>query len=99
MLTLQPKGVKTKYLKFFYWKIFSIHRQCQRRQWCTLNCEYLREFLNKFETAQRDTRAKLIQEKNLKSKILWYCPVNKCIFILSLYRGGMLSVTCELCLV
>jgi hypothetical protein len=32
-------------------KIFSLCHQCQRHRWCTLSCEYLREFSKKFETA------------------------------------------------
>jgi hypothetical protein len=39
--------------------------------WCTLSCEYLREFLKKFETAlvlQSGGLGKLIHVENLKSK-------------------------------
>jgi hypothetical protein len=32
--------------------IFFICHRCQRHRWCTLSCEYLYEFSNKFETAQ-----------------------------------------------
>jgi len=51
MLTLLPKGVQTKYLKFFWLKIFSICHRCQRHRWCILSCGYLGEFSKKFETA------------------------------------------------
>ncbi len=48
-------------------------------RWCTLSCEYLREFSNKFEIiiilmGYSRAGGKLIHEKNLKSKILWHCP-------------------------
>ncbi len=48
MLTLLPKGVKRK---LFWLKIFSICQRCQRHLRCTLSCEYLRKFSQKFETA------------------------------------------------
>ncbi len=51
MLTLLPKGVQTKYLTFFWLKIFSICHRCQRHRRCTLSCEYLCEFFKKFEPA------------------------------------------------
>ncbi len=44
MLTLLPKGVQTKLLKFFCLKVFSICHRCRWHQWQTLSCEYLREF-------------------------------------------------------
>ncbi len=44
MLTLLSKGVSTNLLKFFWLKIFFICHRCQRHQWSTLSCEYLREF-------------------------------------------------------
>ncbi len=40
-----------KKLKLFWFQIFLIRHRCQRHQWCTLSCEYLREFSKKFETA------------------------------------------------
>ncbi len=40
-----------KEIKHFWRKIFSICHRCQRHRWCTLSCEYLREFSKKFETA------------------------------------------------
>jgi hypothetical protein len=72
MFTLLPKGVQTKVLKFFSLKIFSIYHRCQRHQWCTLSCEYLRNFLKKFEMAVKvfsGAWGKLIHEKNQKLKI------------------------------
>ncbi len=51
MLTLLPKGVQTKLLKFFCLKVFSICHRCRWHRWQTLGCEYLREFSKKFETA------------------------------------------------
>ncbi len=66
-----------KIIKFFLLKIFFICHRCQRHRWCTLNCEYLREFSKKFETAlmvYSGAWGKLIHEKNQKSKISWHCP-------------------------
>jgi hypothetical protein len=61
-------------------KIFAICHRCQRHRWCTLSCEYLREFLKKFETAllvYSGAWGKLIHEKKKqKSKISWHCPFN-----------------------
>ncbi len=77
MLTLLPKGVQAKKLKFFSLKIFAICHRCQRHRWGTLSCEYLREFSKKFETAllvYSGAWGKLIHEKKQKSKISWHCP-------------------------
>ncbi len=63
MLSLLSKGVPTKLLKCFWLKIFFICHRCQRHQWSTLSCDYLREIWGK-----------LIHEKNQKSKISWHCP-------------------------
>ncbi len=52
---------------------------CRWHRWQTLSCEYLREFLKKFETAlmvYSGAWGKLIQEKKQKSKISWHCPFN-----------------------
>ncbi len=60
-----------KIIKIFWLKIFSICHQCQRHRWCTLNCEYLREFSEKFETAllvYSGACGKLIHEKSQKSR-------------------------------
>ncbi len=44
-------------------------------RWCTLSCEYLREFSKKFETAlMSGAWGKLIHVENLKSKISLHCP-------------------------
>jgi hypothetical protein len=43
-----------------------VHHRYQRYQWCTLSCEYLREFSNKFEKALMGSMGawgKLIHEK------------------------------------
>ncbi len=79
MLTLLPKDVLTKKLKFFCLKIFSICHRCQRHRWCTSSREYLREYSKKFEMAvmvHSGDWGKLIHEKNQKSKISWHCPFN-----------------------
>ncbi len=39
-----------KIIKIFWLKIFSICHRCRWHRWQTLSCEYLREFLKKFET-------------------------------------------------
>jgi hypothetical protein len=75
MLTLLPKGVKTKYLNLFWWQIVSICHKCQRHQWCTLSCE----FSNKFESALLEySRAwgKLIYEKTWRRKSSGIVPSN-----------------------
>jgi hypothetical protein len=49
---------------------FHCHR-CQRHRWCTLSCEFLREFSKKFDTAlmvYSGALGKLIHEKNQKLK-------------------------------
>ena len=46
-------------------------------RWCTLTCEYLREFSKKFEMILlllSGAWGKVIHEKNLKQKISWHCP-------------------------
>ncbi len=61
---------------------------CQRHRWCTLSCEYLREFSKKFEMALKEYSGawgKLIYEKNQKSKISWHCPFNLYQIIYSTY--------------
>ncbi len=47
-------------------------------RWCNQNCEYIREFSKKFETALIVYRysgawGKLIHKKNLNSNISWQC--------------------------
>jgi hypothetical protein len=59
---------------------FLICHRCQRHRWCTLSCEYLREFSKKFGTilmGNSGTGGKLIHEKNLKSNISRHCPFNQ----------------------
>jgi hypothetical protein len=53
------------------------YQQQQRLQWCTLSCQYLREFKKKIETALMRYSGvwwKLIHEKTRKSKNSWHCP-------------------------
>jgi hypothetical protein len=57
---------------------FSICHRCQRHRWCTLSWEYLRKFLEKFETVlmgYSKAWGKLIHEKTLKSKVSWHFPI------------------------
>jgi hypothetical protein len=57
-----------------------ICRRCRWNRWCTLTCEYLREFPKKFEmtlTLFSGAWGKAIHEKNLKKKISWHCPFNR----------------------
>jgi hypothetical protein len=75
-------------MQIFWLKIFSICHGCQRHRWCTLSCEYLREFLKKIETAvmvYSGAWGKLTYEKNQKSKISWHCPFNKYKIMQSLF--------------
>ncbi len=54
-------------------KIFKL----KKYRWCTLTCEYLREFSKKFETVLMQysgAGGKLIHPKNQKQKISWHCP-------------------------
>ncbi len=60
-----------------YWHRWQICHRCRWHRWCTLTCEYLREFLKKFEMILMllsGAWGKVIHEKNLKQKILWHCP-------------------------
>ncbi len=53
-----------------------IRRWCRWYRWCTMTCEYLREFSKKFETVlmgYSGAGGKLIHEI-LKQKISWHCP-------------------------
>ncbi len=65
------------------------HRFCHRcrwHQWCTLTCEYLREFSKKFEITLllfSGAWGKVMHEKNLKQKISWHCPFKRFTFILN----------------
>ncbi len=46
-------------------------------RWCTLSCQYLREFAKKFEMiliGYSGPWGKQIHAKNLRSKISWHCP-------------------------
>ncbi len=80
MLTLLSKGVPTKWLKFFWLKIFFICHRCQRHRWSTLSCEYLCDFWKKFEMVlmgYSGAGGKLIHKRNQKQKISWHCPFKK----------------------
>ncbi len=71
-------------------------------RWCTLSCEYLREFSKKFNIpllGYSEAWGKLIHEKNLKLKISWHCPFKPRESILKLqrlvcviYKGGRLTL-------
>ncbi len=53
--------------------------RCRWHRWCTLTCEYLREFSKKFEMNLMlfsGAWGKVIHEKNRKQKISWHCPFN-----------------------
>ncbi len=55
-------------------------------RWCTLTCEYLREFSKKFEMVLREysgAGGKLRYDKNQKQKISWHCPFKWFLAILS----------------
>ncbi len=57
-----------------------ICRRCRWNRWCTLTCEYFREFPKKFEMTLMlfsGAWGKVIHEKNLKQKISWHCPFNR----------------------
>ncbi len=59
------------------WYRVAICRRCRWNRWCTLACEYLREFSKKFKTVlmwYSGAGGKLIHEKNRKQKISWHCP-------------------------
>jgi hypothetical protein len=75
MLTLL---LRTKQLKLFWLKIFSICHRFQQHQWCTLSCENLLEFstfLDIIETALMGYSGAWGKRKNnQKLKTLWHCP-------------------------
>ncbi len=48
---LELEGKNVSISKLFWLKSFSICQWCQRHRWCSLRCEYLREFSKKFETS------------------------------------------------
>ncbi len=59
------------------WHRLQICHRCRWYRWSTLNCEYLREFSKKFETAlmvYSGAWGKLNHEKNQNQKISWHCP-------------------------
>ncbi len=59
------------------------HRCCWHR-WCTLTCEYLREFSKTFEMILMSLSGawgKVIHEKNLKQQISWHCPFKRALSI------------------
>ncbi len=62
----------------------AICHRCRWYWWCTLTCEYLREFSNKIVTVLMDysgAGGKLIHQKNRKQKISWHCPFNVVIYL------------------
>jgi len=65
-----------------HWHRRQICHQCRWHRWCTLTCEYLREFSKKIEMILMlfsGAWGKVIHEKNLKQKISWHCPFNRLI--------------------
>ncbi len=64
-------------LQLVHWQSDALTTRLDLIRICTLSCEYPWEFSEKFETAlmiYSGAWRKLINEKNLKSKILWHCP-------------------------
>ncbi len=73
----QHKGNWWQNLPPVCWYRWQICHRCRWHQWCTLTCEYLREFSTKFETVlmgYSGAGGKLIHKKNQKQKISWHCP-------------------------
>ncbi len=79
--------------RWYWWQICrrccwyrrQICHRCRWHWWCTLTCEYLREFSKKFETVlmgYSGAGGKLIHKKNQKQKISWHCPFKCCLRIL-----------------
>ncbi len=69
---------------------------CQ--QWCTLSCEYFREFSNKFKPAligYSGAWGKLIHEKNMKSTISWHCPFKLPFACTKLYKVKTADSRCH----
>ncbi len=78
-----PKVSKRNNANFSDWRLFpfatGVCHRCQRHRWCSLSCEYLREFSKKIEMAvmaYSGAWGKLIHEKNQKSKISRHYPFN-----------------------
>ncbi len=66
--------------KFAAGVLAAICHWCYWHRWCTLTCEYLRQFSKKFEMILMllsGALGKVIHEKNLKQKISWHCPCNE----------------------
>ncbi len=60
-----------------HWHRWQICHWCRWYRWCTLTCEYLHEFLKKFETLLMEytgAGGKMIHVRNQKQKISWHCP-------------------------
>jgi hypothetical protein len=73
--------------------VLIICHRCRWHRWCTLTCEYLREFSKKFETVlmgHSGAGGKLIHTKNQKQKISWHCTFK--------LLGGGGSVTHQGCI-
>jgi hypothetical protein len=67
-----------------------ICHRCRWYRWCTLTCEYLREFAKNFEMALMlfsGAWTKMIHERNLKQKVSWHCPFKYNIY----YFAGSLT--------
>ncbi len=62
------------------WHHWQICHQFWLYWWCTLTCEYLLEFLEKFEMTLMlfsGTWGKMIHEKSLRQKIVLHSPIQK----------------------
>ncbi len=79
-LVNNTSGTGGKICRQSRWYRWQICRRCRWNWWCTLTCEYLREFPKKFEMTLMlfsGAWGKAIHEKNLKQKISWHCPFNR----------------------
>ncbi len=73
-----------------HWHRWQICHRCRWHRWCTLTCEYLREFPRKkieiILMFLSGAWGKVIHEKNLKQKISWHCPFK--------VKNFIVNVTC-----
>ncbi len=88
--SLKPLKITLRSFRVFFlnsrrYSPVKVHHRYTRHRWCTLSCEYFREFAQKNSKrhyslmvyrTQSGACEKLIHEKNLKSKISWHCPFN-----------------------
>jgi hypothetical protein len=77
-----PRWYQPQFSRRCHWNRGQICHRCHWYRWCTLTCEYLREFSKKFETVlmgHSGAGGKLTHERNQKQKILWHCPFKTCV--------------------